>query len=54
VGGRLAELQRNWEAVVRERPVRWGKSVSGWWIDGCYFADQMYRRYTTTPSAVLF
>jgi hypothetical protein len=42
-GGRLAEFQRNWEAVIREWSLRWGKSVSGWWIDGCYFADQMYR-----------
>ncbi|MGA2617636.1 MAG: alpha-L-fucosidase [Thermoguttaceae bacterium] len=43
VGGRLAEFQRNWEAVIREWSLRWGKNVSGWWIDGCYFADQMYR-----------
>ena len=43
LGGRLAEFQRNWEAVIREWSLRWGKSVSGWWIDGCYFADQMYR-----------
>ena len=43
VGGRLAEFQRNWEAVIREWSLRWGKDVAGWWIDGCYFADQMYR-----------
>ncbi len=43
VGGRLAEFQRNWEAVIREWSLRWGDLVSGWWIDGCYFADQMYR-----------
>lgn len=43
VGGRLAEFQRNWEAVIRDWSLRWGKSISGWWIDGCYFADQMYR-----------
>ena len=43
MGGRLAEFQRNWEAVIREWSLRWGKSVSGWWIDGCYFADQVYR-----------
>lgn len=43
VGGRLAEFQRHWEAVIREWSLRWGKNVSGWWIDGCYFADQMYR-----------
>ena len=43
VGGRLADFQRKWEAVIREWSLRWGKSVSGWWIDGCYFADEMYR-----------
>ena len=43
VGGRLAEFQRRWESIIREWSQRWGKSVSGWWIDGCYFADEMYR-----------
>ena len=43
VGGRLAEFQRNWEAVIREWSLRWGNRVSGWWVDGCYFADAMYR-----------
>ena len=43
VGGRLDEFQRNWEAVIREWSLRWGKNVAGWWIDGCYFADDMYR-----------
>ena len=43
VGGRLAEFQRNWESVIREWSLRWGRSVAGWWVDGCYFADQMYR-----------
>ncbi len=43
VGGRLAAFQRKWEAVIREWSLRWGDDVAGWWIDGCYFADQMYR-----------
>ncbi|HRZ56820.1 MAG TPA: hypothetical protein P5525_15345, partial [Candidatus Paceibacterota bacterium] len=43
VGGRLAEFQRNWEAVCGDWSQRWGRRVSGWWIDGCYFADEMYR-----------
>jgi hypothetical protein len=43
VGGRLADFQRKWEAVIREWSLRRGKSVSGWWVDGCYFADEMYR-----------
>lgn len=40
---RLVEFQRNWEDVVSEWSRRWGKNVHGWWIDGCYFADDMYR-----------
>ncbi|MCZ7638585.1 MAG: alpha-L-fucosidase [Verrucomicrobia bacterium] len=43
VGGRLVEFQRNWEAVCRDWSQRWGRRVAGWWIDGCYFADEMYR-----------
>ncbi|ULL15235.1 hypothetical protein DVH26_12785 [Paenibacillus sp. H1-7] len=42
-GKRLAEFQRKWEAVITEWSLRWGNKVSGWWIDGCYFADEMYR-----------
>ena len=36
VDARLTELQRHWEAVVREWSVRWGRALSGWWIDGPY------------------
>lgn len=42
-GKRLAEFQVMWEAVIREWSMRWGKKVRAWWIDGCYFADEMYR-----------
>ena len=42
VGGRLPEFQRKWEAVIREWSLRWGDLVAGWWIDGCYFPEQMY------------
>lgn len=42
-GARLTEFQRRWEAVVRAWSERWGERVKGWWIDGCYFADEMYR-----------
>ncbi len=42
-GERLAEFQRHWEVVIREWSLRWGNHVHGWWIDGCYFADDMYR-----------
>lgn len=40
---RNAEFQRNWEAVIREWSLRWGSAVSGWWFDGCFWPNQMYR-----------
>jgi len=42
-GERLAAFQGRWEAVIREWSLRWGRKVWGWWFDGCYFADAMYR-----------
>jgi hypothetical protein len=39
----LKEFQRKWESVIREWSQRWGKKVSGWWFDGCYFPNSMYR-----------
>ncbi|MBU0606597.1 MAG: hypothetical protein KKI08_01870 [Armatimonadetes bacterium] len=43
VDTRLTEFQRNWEAILREWSLRWGKGCRGWWFDGCYKADLMYR-----------
>jgi alpha-L-fucosidase len=40
---RNAEFQRNWEAVIREWSSRWGNKVSGWWFDGCFWPNAMYR-----------
>ena len=40
---RLSEFQRNWEAIVGEWSERWGRKVRGWWFDGVYCADLMYR-----------
>jgi Alpha-L-fucosidase len=37
------EFQRKWEQVIREWSSRWGKKVNGWWFDGCYFPNTMYR-----------
>jgi alpha-L-fucosidase len=34
---------QNWEAVVREWSLRWGDKVSGWWIDGCYTPNELFR-----------
>jgi len=43
VDERLTEFQKYWESIIREWSLRWGKTVSGWWIDGCYYPDKMYR-----------
>jgi len=40
---RNREFQAKWEAVIREWADRWGKKVEGWWFDGCYWPDAMYR-----------
>jgi hypothetical protein len=40
---RLSVAQRNWESIIREWSIRWGATVRGWWLDGCYYADRMYR-----------
>lgn len=37
------EFQRKWEQVIRAWSMRWGKKVAGWWFDGCYFPNSMYR-----------
>ena len=40
---RNAEFQRNWERVIKEWSDRWGDNVVGWWFDGCYWPNHMYR-----------
>lgn len=40
---RNREFQRKWEQVIREWGERWGRKVAGWWFDGCYFPNAMYR-----------
>src|SRR5215469_7430140 len=37
------EFQAKWEQVIGEWSQRWGKKVGGWWFDGCYFPNSMYR-----------
>ena len=36
-------FQRKWESIIAEWSKRWGKKVCGWWFDGCYFPNSMYR-----------
>lgn len=40
---RLVAFQKKWESVIAEWSKRWGSRVSGWWFDGCYYPDAMYR-----------
>lgn len=40
---RNAAFQRNWEAIIADWSKRWGTRVSGWWFDGCYWPNHMYR-----------
>jgi alpha-L-fucosidase len=40
---RNLNFQRKWEEVIREWSTRWGTKVAGWWFDGCYWPNSMYR-----------
>jgi hypothetical protein len=40
---RNREFQLKWQQVIREWSMRWGTKVSGWWFDGCYWPNTMYR-----------
>lgn len=40
---RNRDFQLKWEQVIREWSQRWGKKVVGWWFDGCYWPNAMYR-----------
>jgi hypothetical protein len=37
------EFQLKWEQIIREWSLRWGKQIAGWWFDGCYWPNTMYR-----------
>jgi|WetSurMetagenome_2_1015567.scaffolds.fasta_scaffold128867_2 hypothetical protein len=40
---RNLNFQRKWEEIIREWSLRWGDKVAGWWFDGCYWPNTMYR-----------
>jgi hypothetical protein len=40
------EFQRHWEKIISEWSTRWGGKVHGWWFDGCYWPNTMYRADT--------
>jgi hypothetical protein len=41
------EFQQNWEAIIKEWSLRWKTKIDGWWFDGCYWPNIMYRNETT-------
>ncbi len=40
---RNREFQIKWEQIIREWSLRWGRKVEGWWFDGCYWPNALYR-----------
>jgi Alpha-L-fucosidase len=40
---RNREFQEKWEQVIADWSRRWGNKVVGWWFDGCYWPNAMYR-----------
>jgi hypothetical protein len=47
------EFQLKWEQVIQYWSRKWGPKVSGWWFDGCYFPNSMYRS-TEAPNFASF
>lgn len=39
-------FQAKWQQIIEEWSRRWGNRVAGWWFDGCYFPNTMYRSIT--------
>ena len=40
------EFQLKWQQIIEEWSRRWANKVVGWWFDGCYFPNSMYRSLT--------
>jgi hypothetical protein len=36
-------FQNRWQQVIAAWSRRWGGKVTGWWFDGCYWPNTMYR-----------
>jgi alpha-L-fucosidase len=43
---RNREFQIKWEAIIRDWSKSWGTNIAGWWFDGCYWPNAMYRSAT--------
>jgi len=42
-GRRAVEFMKLWHPCVRDWSERFGKKVHGWWVDGCYWPEHIYR-----------
>lgn len=51
---RNREFQLKWEAVIREWSLRWAGKINGWWFDGCYWPNTMYRAEDGGPGFASF
>lgn len=40
---RLSVFQCNWEAIISEWSMRWGRKIKGWWFDGGYYYESLYK-----------
>jgi len=50
---RNREFQIKWEAVISDWSRRWGDKIAGWWFDGCYWPNTMYR-FNEAPNFASF
>ncbi len=39
---RLTEFQNHWQDILRYWGLKWRDKVAGWWLDGCYYYEQLY------------
>lgn len=46
-------FREKWEEVVRDFSLRFGDRIDGWWFDGCYWPNIMYRTPDTPNFASL-
>jgi alpha-L-fucosidase len=46
-------FRQKWEAIVRDWSLRFADSIDGWWFDGCYWPNIMYRTPDTPNFASL-
>ena len=43
---RLENFQKKWESVISAWAKQWGCLCAGWWVDGMYYVENMYKTET--------